>query len=160
MSWHSMFSRATKLLHYALGGLLLAGGLGYWYWKPSTLNPMADPKAAEALALVQTHRAQHAPTVLQAINSRVQTLEAQGQGVRLGEWRVKQEQGDSYLVRIVLREEETKQWVEREYLWRVNLATKTVDPLTLSATSLMPLESVRPMPSATFLPQGPSLTTA
>ncbi len=134
-----------KILHYVVGGLLLAGGIAYWVLKPPDLNPMADPRAAEALALVQTHRAQNAPTLLQAVTSRVQAMEARGQGVRLGEWRVQQEKGSLYQVRIFIREEGTKQWFEREYIWRVNLATKTVEPLTLPATSLMPLEPGQPL---------------
>lgn len=133
-------SSVIKLLHYLVVGLLLLGGLAYWLLKPPTLNPMADAQAAEAMALVQTHKAQRAPTLRQALTDRVQALAARGQGVRLGEWRVEREGGDVYLVRIYLREEGTKQWFEREYIWRVNLGTKSVVALTLPATDLMPIE--------------------
>ena len=131
----------VKLLHYLVVGLLLLGGLAYWLLKPPTLNPMADAQAAEAMALVQTHKAQRAPTLRQALTDRDQAIAARGQGVRLGEWRVEQEQGDLYLVKIYLREQGTTQWFEREYTWRVDLGTKSVVALTLPAADLMPAES-------------------
>jgi len=131
----------VKLLHYLVVGLFLLGGLAYWLLKPPTLNPMADAQAAEAMALVQTHKAQRAPTLRQALTDRVQAIAARGQGVRLGEWRVEQEQGDLYLVKIHLREQGTTQWFEREYTWRVDLGTKSVVALTLPAADLMPAES-------------------
>jgi len=131
----------VKLLHYMVVGLLLLGGLAYWFLKPPALNPMADAQAAEAMALVQTHKAQRAPTLRQALTDRVQVLAARGQAVRLGEWRVEREQGDVYLVKIFLREQGTKQWFEREYTWRVDLGTKSVVALTVPAADLMPAES-------------------
>jgi hypothetical protein len=99
---------------------------------------MADPQAAEALALVQTHRALDAPTILQAINDRVKRRAARGLGVRLDQWRVKKEGPNTYLVRVIMREEGTSQWYEREYVWRVNLAGRSVEPASLPATDLMP----------------------
>jgi hypothetical protein len=139
-------SRA-KVVHYVVVGFLIVGGIAYWAMKPPTLNPMSDPLAAEAMALVQTHRAQHAPTIRQAITDRVQTLAARGQGVRLGEWTVEREQGDIYLVRIWIREKVTKGWFEREYLWQVNVSKKTVIPLTVAASDLMPAETGAGEPS-------------
>ncbi|MGH7205418.1 MAG: hypothetical protein ACREI2_04335 [Nitrospiraceae bacterium] len=133
-------SSVIKLLHYLVVGLLLLGGLAYWLLKPPALNPMADAQAAEAMALVQTHKAQRAPTLRQALTDRVQAMAARGQGVRLGEWRVERERGEVYLVRIVVREEGTKQWFEREYIWRVNPDTRSVVALTLPAADLMPVE--------------------
>ena len=118
----------------------MIGGLAYWLLKPPALNPMADAQAAEAMALVQTHQAQRAPTLRQALTDRVQALTARGQGVRLGEWRVEREHGDVYLVKIFLREEGTKQWFEREYIWRVDLSSRSVVALTLPAADLMPVE--------------------
>ncbi len=99
------------------------------------------------MALVQTHRAHHAPTLRQAITDRVQALAKRGQGVKLGEWRVEREQGDLYLVKIFLREQETRSWFEREYHWRVDLDKRSVVALTLPASELMPTE-----------PEGPTLT--
>jgi hypothetical protein len=131
-------SSLVKTLHYVVIGLLVLGGLGYWMLKPRSLNPMADSRSAEVMALVQTHRAQAAPTLRHAIDDRVQRLQAQGRGVRAGEWRVEQETPDTYLVRIIIREEGSRSWFEREYLWRVNLPKRTVEGMTLSAVDLMP----------------------
>ena len=134
----SSHSSLVKILHYAVIGLLVAGGLAYWMLKPPSLNPMADSRSAEAMALVQTHRAQGAPTLRQAIDERAHALQAQGKGARVGEWRVEQETPETYLVRIIIREEGSRTWFEREYLWRVHLTKRSVEPLTLAATDLMP----------------------
>jgi hypothetical protein len=128
----------VKILHYAVIALLVVGGLAYWMLKPRSLNPMADRRSAEVMALVQTHRAQGAPTLRQAVDERAQALRAHGKGVRVGEWRVEQEAPEAYLVRIIIREEGSTTWFEREYIWRVNLTKRSVEPLTLAATDLMP----------------------
>ena len=43
----------SKVIHYAVLLLLVVGGLVYWWMKPPGINPITDPRAAEALALVQ-----------------------------------------------------------------------------------------------------------
>ena len=139
-------SSLARHLHVAVVGLLLVAGLAYWILQPPSINPMADSRAAEAMALVQTHRARHAPTLRQAITDRVQALAKRGQGVRLGEWRVER-QGDLYLVKIFVREREARSWFEREYLWRVDLDARSVVAVTLPASELMAAD-----------PEGPSLT--
>jgi hypothetical protein len=141
-------SSVSKVLHYVIGGILLTGGIAYWVLKPPTLNPMADPRAAEALALVQTHRATQAPTILHALTNRVKRMAERGQGVRLGEWKVEKRQDNLYIVRIFIREEGTRQWFERDYVWRVNVATKSVAPLTVAASDLMPSQPIQPNPMA------------
>jgi hypothetical protein len=138
----------AKLIHFGGAGLLIAAGLAYWLWKPLSLNPMADPQAAEAMALVQTHRARQAPTLRQAVTDRVQAMERRGQGVRVGEWRVEKQQGprgEFYLVTINIREEGAKQWFEREYVWQVDLANRSIVPLSMPAEDLMPLGEGGPM---------------
>jgi hypothetical protein len=129
-----------KLSHYVVVVLLVVGGIVYWATKPPTVNPMSDPLAAEAMALVQTHRALRAPTLRQAITDRVQILGARGQGVRLGEWTVAREGADTYLVRVWIREKVTAGWFEREYLWKVHVTKRIVIPLTVAASDLMPDE--------------------
>ncbi|MGH7230665.1 MAG: hypothetical protein ACREJU_04815 [Nitrospiraceae bacterium] len=130
----------STLIHAVFAGLLVVGGLAYWMLKPPTLNPMSDPLAAEAMALVQTHRAEHAPTIRQAVTDRVKTLADRGQGVRLGEWTVERESEGTYLVRVWIREKITKGWFEREYLWKVNAAKRMIIPLTVAASDLMPIK--------------------
>lgn len=139
-------SSLARHLHVAVFGLLLVAGLAYWILQPSSINPMADSRAAEAMALVQTHRARHAPTLRQAITDRVQVLAKRGQGVRLGEWRVERE-GDRYLVKIFVREREARSWFEREYLWRVDLDMRSVVAFTQPASELMPADLEGPSPT-------------
>ena len=119
----------------------------YWILKPPVLNPMSDPMAAEAMALVQTHRAQHAPTLRQAIADRVHVLSARGQGVRLGEWTVERQQDDIYVVKVWIREQVTRGWFEREYVWKVDVGKRMVVPLTVAASDLMPREADGETPS-------------
>lgn len=134
-------SSLSRFLHYGALALLLIGGGIWWTLKPATLNPMADPRAAEAMALVQTHRALGAPTLLQALNEHVRLVDQQGRGVRLGEWTVKHLGGDRYLVAVTLREQSTtKQWFERDYQWQADVAKKTVVAASMPAEGLMPID--------------------
>jgi hypothetical protein len=128
----------SKVLHYAVFLLLLGAGLVYWWMKPPNLNPFLDPQAAEALALVQTHRAAGYPTILQAFNERVRIQQTRKLGLRLGEWQVIKQEGQRYEVRIYMREQGTTQWFEREFIWHVDLATKRVNAASLPADGLMP----------------------
>jgi hypothetical protein len=138
MSGEASSGSFVKTLHYVVVALIVIGGLAYWMVKPPSINPMADRASAEAMALVQTHRARHAPTLRQAIDERVQKLKEEGKGVRPEEWRVELERNDMYLVRIIIREEGTRTWFEREYLWRVNLPKRTVEAITMAAQDVMP----------------------
>lgn len=138
-------SPVVRYLHYAAAGLLLAGGLVYWAMKPPTVNPLADPQAAEAMALVQTHRAKQAPTLRQALTDRVQAMAARGQGVRMGEWTVQKQKDDVYVVKVFVREEGSRQWFERDYEWQVNLTKRKVIPMSMPAEDLMPLEMGGPL---------------
>lgn len=128
----------SKLIHYAVVVFLVVGGVAYWMFTPPSVNPLSDPLAAEAMALVQTHRAQQAPTIRQAISDRAKGLSDQGKGVSLREWRVEREPSGTYLVRVSIREQGTIEWFERNYLWRVDVAQRSVTPLTLPASTLMP----------------------
>lgn len=132
----------VRIVHYAIVGLLVVGGLAYWAMKPPTANPMADPRAAEAMALVQTHRAREAPTLRQALTDRVQAMQARGKGVRMGEWTVEKKRDDLYLVKVFVREEGSQggglRWFERDYEWQVDLAKQSVVPMSMPAEDLMP----------------------
>jgi hypothetical protein len=135
----------SKILHYGVLAALGIAALAYWLLRPPSLNPVTDPQAAEALALVQTHRATSYPSILQAFNERVRVQKARNLGVRLGEWRVQKlddppgtSGGNRYQVRINLREEGANQWFEREFIWHVDLSTKRVNAASLPADGLMP----------------------
>ena len=136
----SSFS-VVKVIHYAVVAVLLLGGLYYLWMKPPSLNPMADPRAAEALALVQTHRALGYPTILQAMTEHVRSMSERNRVARLGEWRVKLVEGDMYEIRVQLRDQGvTGQWFEREFIWHANLAVKKVNAASLPADGITPKE--------------------
>ena len=130
----------TKIIHYAVVGMLVIGGGLYWFLKPPSVNPLSDPRAAEAMALVQTHRALGAPSIRQAIDQHARLVAARGRGVRVGEWMVERERPEVYLVRILLREEGSVEWIERSYVWRVDVTQKIIRPLTIAATGIMPVD--------------------
>ncbi|MDH4186938.1 MAG: hypothetical protein OEV08_08065, partial [Nitrospira sp.] len=61
------------------------------------------------------------------------------QVARLGEWRVKQVEGDMYEVRVQLRDQGvTGQWFEREFIWHANLSLKKVNAASLPADGITP----------------------
>lgn len=136
----------VRILHYVVFGALAIGAMAYVLLRPSYLDPMSDPEAAEAMALVQTHRAQQSPTIRQAITDRVKGLSDKGRGVNLREWRVEREPSGTYLVRVSIREQLTVEWFERNYLWRVDVPKRTVVPLTIPASTLMPSNEVGTQP--------------
>ncbi len=109
-------------------------GAVYYVWtKPPTINPMLDRRGADALAMVQTHRALGYPTILQAMTEHVRSMKERGLNARLGEWRVKQVDGDLYEVRIQLRDRGVSgQWFEREFIWHANLSLKRVNAASLA----------------------------
>jgi hypothetical protein len=117
-------------------------GAFYYLWmKPPSLNPIADHRAAEALALVQTHRAQGYPTILQAMTEHVRSMSERSRVARLGEWRVKQMEGDLYEIRVQLRDQSvTGQWFEREFIWHADLSLKKVNAASLPADGITPKE--------------------
>ncbi len=125
-----------KIIHYAVVAVLVLGVLYYLWMKPPSVNPITDRRAAEALALVQTHQAQGYPTILQAMTEHVRSMSERNQVARLGEWRVKQLEGDLYEIRIQLRDQGvTGQWFEREFIWHADLLLKKVNAASLPAAS-------------------------
>lgn len=137
----SIFSQSpgVHLIRYAVAAILLLGGLYYaWTTLPST-TPSRDKREAEALALVQSHLAIGHPTILQAMDAHVRTMKDRGQGVRLGEWRVKHVEGDIYEIRVQLRDQGMRgQWFEREFIWHAHLELKKVNAASLPADGVTP----------------------
>ena len=130
-----------KIIHYVVVAVLVLGVLYYLLMTPPSLTPIADSRAAEALALVQTHRAQGYPTILQAMTEHVRSMNERNRGARLGEWRVKQMEGDQYEIRVQLRDQGvTGQWFEREFIWHADLALKKVNAASLPADGVTPKE--------------------
>ena len=128
-----------RIIHYAVVAVLVLGTLYYFWVKPPSLNPIADRRSAEALALVQTHRALGYPTILQAMTEHVRSMSERNRVARLGEWRVKQVEGDQYEIRIQVRDQGTTgQWFEREFIWHADLALKKVNAASLPADGVTP----------------------
>jgi hypothetical protein len=147
----------VKIIHYVVVAILLLGA-GYVIWnKPPTINPLLDRRAADALAMVQTHRALGYPTILQAMTEHVRSMKDRGLNARLGEWRVKQVDGDLYEVRLQLRDQgKTGQWFEREFIWHANLSLKKVNAASLPADGVTPKATESDQP-ATPAETGPKI---
>jgi hypothetical protein len=131
----------VKIIHYAVVAVLVLG-VGYYLWmKPPSLNPIPDSRAAEALALVQSHQAQGYPTILEAMTEHVRSMSERNRVSRLGEWRVKYVEGDQYEIRVQLRDQGvTGQWFEREFIWHADLSSKKVNAASLAADGVTPKE--------------------
>lgn len=130
-----------KIIQYAIVGVLLLGVFYYLWMRPPTVSPVLDSRAAEALAMVQTHRALGYPTILEAMTEHVRSMSDRNRVARLGEWRVKQVEGDQYEIRVWLRDQgATGQWFEREFIWHADLSSKRVNAASLPADGVTPKE--------------------
>ncbi len=146
----------VKIIHYAVVVLLIVGAAYYVWTKPPTVNPLIDRRGADALAMVQTHRALGYPTILQAMTEHVRMMKDRGLNARLGEWRVKQVDGEIYEVRVQLRDRgQTGQWFEREFIWHANLSLKKVNAASLPADGITPKEAESESPAEPSVPQFP-----
>jgi len=144
-------SLGARVVNYAIVVLLLLAGLYYaWTTLPSATPPRGQQEA-EALSLVQNHPAIGHPTILQAMNEHVRMMKERGQGVRLGEWRIKHVDGDIYEIRVQLRDQGVHgQWFEREFIWHAHLQLKKVNAASLPADGVTPKAAdadERPAPS-------------
>jgi hypothetical protein len=129
----------VKIIHYAAVAVLVLGVLYYLWLNPPSVKPVVEGRAAEALAMVQTHRAVGYATILQAMTEHVRNMSERNRVSRLGEWRVKQVEGDLYEIRLQVRDQGEKgQWFEREYIWHADLALKKVNAASLPADGVTP----------------------
>jgi len=135
----------VKIIRYAVMAVLVLGAMYYVWLLPPSPVPSVDTRAAEALALVQQHRAIGYPTILQAMTEHVNTMRERNLAARLGEWRVKQVEGDLYEIRIQLRDQSvTGQWFEREFIWHADLVLKKVNAASLVADGITPKDGGAP----------------
>jgi len=134
--------RIVIWLEWAAVVLLIGGVAAYIFWKP--LNPMSNPKAAEALAIVQTHAAKSAPTIRQAIDGVMLANRKPGRTPSMGDWTVRPNDRtidrQGYLVKVEIRlpADQPDRWFEWQYLWLVRLPTREIVPLSRPAAELMP----------------------
>src|SRR5437870_13217272 len=100
---------------------------------------MAEPRAAQALALVQTNPARTAPSIRQAIDAIVKANRKGDRTSVVGDWTVRNDERNGYLVRVVVRllGDEMRRWVQSEYLWRVPLSPPTLIPLSRPAAEVI-----------------------
>ena len=135
-----------KLLGFFVLGILVV--VGFLYSKPHGGTPDIpdDPKAYEALGLVQSHPGRNAPNLEEAVNQYVRDLDAKGIPYHKGGWQVGEEQPGVYAVRILVREKGFDEWIEREFAWRVTLRDKTIRVISLAAIHFMPFHELPPLP--------------
>ena len=135
-----------KLLGFFVLGILVV--IGFLYSKPHGGTPDIpdDPKAYEALGLVQSHPGRNAPNLEEAVNQYVRDLEANAILHHKGEWQVGEEQPGVYAVRILVREKGFNEWIEREFAWRVTLKDQTIRVISLAAIHFMPFHELPPLP--------------
>ncbi len=128
--------------------LVLIMVTSFFYSRPEggTPNIPDDPKAHEALQLVQSHPARNAPTLEHAVEQYLRELEAKGTPFHKGEWQVGEEQPGVYAVRILIREKGFNQWIEREFAWRVMMKDQTIRVISLAAKHFMPFHELPPLP--------------
>jgi len=126
--------------------LLVIAGFVLSKPRPLTPNIPNDPKAEEALELVQSHPARNAQTLQDAVEQYLRELEAKGTPFHKGEWQVGEEHPGVYAVRILIREKGFNQWIEREFAWRVMMKDQTIRVISLAAIHFMPFHELPPLP--------------
>jgi hypothetical protein len=134
-------STMVKIIRFAVLVVMVLGAMYYVWPKSPLVTPIVDSRSAEALALVQNHLAIGYPTILQAMTEHVRSMSERSRVARLGEWRVKQMEGDLYEIRVQLRDQSvTGQWFEREFIWHADLSLKKVNAASLPADGITPKE--------------------
>jgi hypothetical protein len=130
--------------------LLVFLGIGFYglylFVQPTEYRLPDDPQALEALELVKNHRSREGYTLAEALQLLVEDLEAKGIPFREGVWQVATQGEDKFVVRKIVREKGSMEWIEREYAWRVDMKEKSIRVISLAAQQLMPFENLPPLP--------------
>lgn len=114
--------------------------------QPTEYRLPDDPQALASLELVRNHRSRQGYTLAEALQLQVDELEAKGIPFREGHWQVASQGEDKYVVRKIVREKGSMEWIEREYAWRVDMKEKSIRVISLAAQQLMPFENLPPLP--------------
>jgi hypothetical protein len=151
--------QSKKTIKYVLVLLL---GVGLWilysYVQPTGYRLPDDPQAVQALELVKNHLSREGYTLAEALQLLVDELEAKGVPFREGDWQVASQGPDTYVVRKIVREKGSMEWIEREYAWRVNMKEQSIRVISLASQQLMPFENLPPLPHGeeiSYLPSSP-----
>ena len=131
-------------------GLVVLVSVGVWILYGSiqpTVSSLqdTDPLAEEALELVKKHLSREGYTLEQELQLFVDDLEARGIPHKEEAWQVAV-QKDKYVVRKIVREKGTVEWIEREFAWRVDVKEKSIRVISLAAQHFMPFENLPPLP--------------
>lgn len=141
--------------------LVLLLGVGVWV-VTSSMEPTVsrlqdtDPLAGEALELVKKHLSREGYTLEEELQLFVDQLKAKGVPHREEEWQVAAQKDDKYVVRKIVREKGSVEWIEREFAWRVDMKEKSIRVISLAAQQFMPFENLPPLPhqeEISFLPR-------
>ena len=135
-----------KILGFLVLGVVVVFGFLYSKQQGGTPDIPDDPKAYEALKLVQSHPGRNASNLEESVNQYVRDLEAKDVPYHKGAWQVGEEQPGVYAVRILVREKGFNEWIEREFAWRVALKDKTIRVISLAAIHFMPFHELPPLP--------------
>jgi len=130
--------------------VVLLGG-GVWVLSNSMqptvpLLQDTDPLAREALELVQKHLSREGYTLEESLQLFVDHMKERGVTFHELEWQVGSQGEDKYMVRKIIREKGSVEWIEREFAWRVNVKEKSIRVISLAAQQLMPFENLPPLP--------------
>jgi hypothetical protein len=131
--------------------VVLLLGVGVWVLFSSmqpTISRLqdTDPLAGEALELVKKHLSREGYTLEQELQLFVDQLKEKGVPHREEEWQVAAQKDDKYVVRKIVREKGSVEWIEREFAWRVDMKEKTIRVISLAAQQFMPFENLPPLP--------------
>ena len=126
-------------------------GVGVWIVYNSMQPTVAllqdtDPLAGEALLLVQKHLSREGYTLEESLQLFVDHMKERGVTFHELEWQVGSQGEDKYMVRKIIREKGSVEWIEREFAWRVNVKEKSIRVISLAAQQLMPFENLPPLP--------------
>lgn len=142
-----MSTQFKKIIGYLLVVFLVIGFFVlYRYVQPTGYHLPDDPLALEALELVKKHRSRQGYTLDEAVQLLVDDLKTKGIPFREGDWQVAAQGEDKYMVRKIVREKGSVEWIEREYAWRVDSKEKSIRVISLAAQQLMPFENLPPLP--------------
>lgn len=142
-----MTDQIKKILGIAV---VLLFGIVFWVLYTSMQPTVSrlqdtDPIAGEALGLVKNHVSREGYTLEQELQLFVDQLEAKGIPHKEEEWQVAA-QKDKYVVRKIVREKGSVEWIEREFAWRVDMKEKSIRVISLAAQQFMPFENLPQLP--------------
>jgi hypothetical protein len=142
----------TDLVKKSIGVVfVVALGVGLWMLYSSVQPTVTrlqdhDPQALEALDLVKHHLSREGYTLEQELQLFVDQLKVKGVPHREEEWQVAAQKDGKYVVRKIVREKGSVEWIEREFAWRVDMKEKSIRVISLAAQQFMPFENLPPLP--------------